>query len=83
MSKELGDVDIKVTGMGGLINFEIEFIAKCFRDLGYEVVIDNAYADWKGDGPASRMSLEERIEAVKKAKHKKVFIEAKHIPWPG
>lgn len=86
MKKEIGDVDVKVTGMGGLINFEVEYIAKCFRDLGYEVVVDNPHADWTGDGPTSKMTLEQKLEIIKQTKPKmphKIFLAAQHCPWGG
>lgn len=85
MEKEPGSIDILIIGPGGIINFEVEYIAKCLRDVGYNVVIDNPHADWTGDNtPRAANWLADLTERKKLVPtQEKIYLKANHLPWGG
>lgn len=80
-------VTIEVKGMGGIINFEALIIERLFKELGYEIEINNPHSFVERHTHPSMISEteDEFIERVKKLKHHtdKIVINVTHYPWGG
>lgn len=69
--------EIKISGPGGTMNYEVEIVVKALREAGCEVEVENRYPAEEGHVEAIR----ERIDAGTVSK--KVKVIAQHIPWGG
>lgn len=68
------DCTITITGPGEMINNELAVIEKAFRDIGYEVVVDNKHPD--------KMTNEERLKFIESLQNRgTVKIIMQHCPW--
>lgn len=80
-------IDVTISGMGGIINFEALAIKKLFSDMGYEVIVDNPHPhDARRQHPSVISESEDTFfERVKQLNHSTTIINIKvnHCPWGG
>lgn len=83
----LHNIDITIRGMGGIINFEALVIERMFKELGYDVVVNNPhpYIEHNSHPSAINESEDEFYERVKALNHAntKITIKVDHCPWGG
>ncbi|RWZ87259.1 MAG: hypothetical protein EO766_12095 [Hydrotalea sp. AMD] len=74
----MNNIEIKVTGPGGCIEFEAIMIERLFKDLGYTVNVTN---NCPYDG---NESIDEFVERCKTIKHKmNINLVVDNRPWGG
>jgi hypothetical protein len=83
----MNTVTIEIKGMGGIINFESLIIERLFKELGYEIEVNNPHSFVERHPHPSMISEteDEFIERVKKLDHhkNKVIINVTHCSWGG
>lgn len=83
----LHDISVTICGMGGIINFEALAVEKLFKEMGFEVVVDNPHPYVERNPHPSTIceSEDEYYERVKSLDHSttKITIKVDHCPWGG
>jgi hypothetical protein len=83
----MNSISVKIRGMGGIINFEALLIERLFKELGYQVEVDNncPYEEKNPHPSAINETEDEFVERCKKLNHSKttVKLEVEHCPWGG
>lgn len=82
------DINITIRGPGGCINFESIMIERLFKDLGYNVIVDNDYPFIEQNSASHAISEteDEFIERVKQSKNIgniNIHLKVDHCPWGG
>lgn len=73
------DIEVKVSGPGGCINYEVEIIRRTLAAEGFVVDVTNSH-------PPSNETIDEHVERIRKlnhAKRTKINLVANHCPWGG
>jgi hypothetical protein len=80
------NINIDISGMGSIINFESLLIERMFKELGYIVEVDNDTPYMERCHPSIIKETEDEfVERCKKLDHTETTIKLKvnHRPWGG
>ena len=81
------NITITIRGMGGIINFEALAVERLFKEMGFEVEVNNPHPHVERNTHPSAISESENeyYERVKALNHSttKVTIKVDHCPWGG
>ena len=73
--------------MGGIVNFEAKVIERVFKEMGYQIEVNNPhpFVEYNTHPAAISETEDEYIERVKQIRHNdtKIKIEVEHYPWGG
>jgi hypothetical protein len=70
------EITVRVSGPGGVINYEVEAIRRALGEHGIEVVVLNEYA-------SSPERMAEIFAQVAGKRGTRVILQAYHQPWGG